>query len=201
MKKGIDLFHGDNVTSWAEIASDGVSFAGLKVSEGITVKDPMYLPRMVYAAQNNIEPIPYHFAIPTDNFLLQAKLFCSIAKGTKMMLDIESVKVNGIEQWGIVAEQDLYAGLQSFFSYLLTQGFTEIIIYGTKDFINQYLPNATFLSAYKLWIAEYSSQLNGLPKFWTRWDYWQYSDSGIVNGIPEPVDVNYQNDALPPDGE
>jgi lysozyme len=200
MKKGIDLYHRDDVTSWAEIASNGISFVGLKVSEGITVIDPMYLPRLGYATQNNIEPIPYQKFLPTDNGQAQAEIFCNIAKPTpsgKMMLDLESYMANGVEQWEVIAEQDRYAQLQSFLSYVLAHGFTDVIIYATKDFINQYLPNATFLSVYKLWVAEYGVSSPNLPKFWTTWTYWQYTDSGIVAGIPEPVDCNYMNDVIP----
>jgi GH25 family lysozyme M1 (1,4-beta-N-acetylmuramidase) len=113
-----------------------------------------------------------------------------------MALDLESVMENDIEQWGVLPEQQRYDQLQSFLSFITAKGFTDIIIYSTKDFIDTYLPNATFLAQYKLWLAEYAPQVNGLPKFWTKWNYWQYTDRGIVGGVPEPIDCSYENEEV-----
>jgi murein DD-endopeptidase MepM/ murein hydrolase activator NlpD len=52
-------------------------------------------------------------------------------------------------------------------------------------------------SASQLWIAHYTS---GCPLIsedvWSRWTYWQYTDSGRVPGIAGNVDMNYFNGTM-----
>ena len=39
---------------------------------------------------------------------------------------------------------------------------------------------------YKIWLAQYNSE----PTFGNHFDVWQYSSSGVINGIGSPVDMN-----------
>src|SRR5262245_5031542 len=49
-------------------------------------------------------------------------------------------------------------------------------------------PNAE-ISDYRLWLAQYSSSPDLPPGFDAYW-LWQFSESGSVPGISQPVDVN-----------
>ena len=47
---------------------------------------------------------------------------------------------------------------------------------GVKDF-----------SSYPLWVAHYTNNPKPLiPKEWSTWTFWQYTDATEVPGIPEP---------------
>ena len=87
--------------------------------------------------------------------------------------------------------------------------FVTPIIYSDVSFIEENL--ASGFSSYPLWIAEYSSTPPTAPGDWDEWLFWQYSQSGSVDGVdgnsvlpglavqpfldglevarPEPVDV------------
>ncbi len=46
------------------------------------------------------------------------------------------------------------------------------------------------LAAYPLWIADYGVAEPTLPNGWTTWLLWQYSETGTVQGIDCPVDLD-----------
>ena len=48
-------------------------------------------------------------------------------------------------------------------------------------------------STYPLWIAEYGVDQPKMPEGWTQWHFWQYSDSGQVNGVAGNVDLDVFN--------
>ena len=41
-----------------------------------------------------------------------------------------------------------------------------------------------------LWVAHYDVQTPTLPRVWTAYWLWQYTNSGSVDGIAGPVDLN-----------
>jgi lysozyme len=49
------------------------------------------------------------------------------------------------------------------------------------------------LAAYPLWIADYGVAAPTLPNGWSTWLLWQYSESGAVQGIDSPVDLDLVN--------
>ncbi|HKQ05779.1 MAG TPA: GH25 family lysozyme [Blastocatellia bacterium] len=65
------------------------------------------------------------------------------------------------------------------------------IIYAYKAFWDEHL-TAEF-GGYPLWIGSYSSSEPSLPKGWNRWTFWQYSQSGTVDGISGPINLNRFN--------
>ena len=63
------------------------------------------------------------------------------------------------------------------------------IIYTNVDFYRQYL-DAEF-DDYPLWVAHYINK--GKPRIYRDWHFWQYSETGRVNGIVSKVDFNVFN--------
>ena len=59
-------------------------------------------------------------------------------------------------------------------------------VYACKSWYQDSL-NVSALTGYKIWLAQYASQ----PTYTSsRYDMWQYSDRGKVNGISTNVDMN-----------
>ena len=61
----------------------------------------------------------------------------------------------------------------------------EVMIYFNRE-IGYFEYNLTDISDYDFWLAEYDDY----PTFIYKFDMWQYTDSGRVNGIASPVDIN-----------
>jgi len=49
---------------------------------------------------------------------------------------------------------------------------------------------AVEISAQPLWLAHYTTSCPEVPRPWTRWKYWQYTDNGRVPGITGAVDLD-----------
>ena len=58
-------------------------------------------------------------------------------------------------------------------------------IYANKTWFTNKL-NTSALSGYKIWLAQYNSSVT----YKGRYDMWQYSDKGKINGISGNVDMN-----------
>jgi lysozyme len=63
------------------------------------------------------------------------------------------------------------------------------IIYTLTSFWNQYF-NDQF-GGYPLWLARYSSAPGSLPAGWSKWTFWQYSQSLTISGVNGNVDHDY----------
>ncbi|MBP3468816.1 MAG: Lyzozyme M1 (1,4-beta-N-acetylmuramidase), partial [Lachnospiraceae bacterium] len=58
-------------------------------------------------------------------------------------------------------------------------------VYASKSWFNDNL-NFNELGAYRIWLAQYAPE----PTFGKRYDLWQYTEKGTVNGISGKVDMN-----------
>src|SRR5262249_411965 len=69
----------------------------------------------------------------------------------------------------------------------------EPIIYTNRPFWRDSAGGADF-TANPLWHSQYTTALcPNIPPPWPAWHLWQYTETGTVNGIPIPVDVDRWN--------
>jgi lysozyme len=65
------------------------------------------------------------------------------------------------------------------------------LIYGSAGYLDAHLPTAHGLGSIPLWVAHYTANPSPkLPKGWTNYDLWQYTDVGGVDGITGFCDMN-----------
>jgi uncharacterized repeat protein (TIGR03803 family) len=69
------------------------------------------------------------------------------------------------------------------------------IIYSSTNFWNSYVGDST-LTNNPLWVADWDVACPTLPGAWSAWKFWQYSDSGSVQGITGPVHLDQFNGGL-----
>ncbi|HEV3469607.1 MAG TPA: GH25 family lysozyme, partial [Pyrinomonadaceae bacterium] len=65
------------------------------------------------------------------------------------------------------------------------------IIYTAAAFWNEHF-NDQF-GRYPLWVAHYGPVPSPLPRGWSNWTFWQYSQSLRVGGVGGPADHDYFN--------
>lgn len=193
MKTFIDLSHLNNVESWAQVAKSGISGVILKSTEGITGQDEKFLARVDWAKGVGLQIMAaYHFYHPSDDASQQAQNFLKMLKLAPdvktSVIDLEWTETQN--EWADVPEQKRYDDLKAFIEILEQSGY-EVIIYTSHSFVTQYLPNASFLGAYKLWVAWYEAAPPLLPPIWSSWWAWQYTAKGNISGIQGDVDVSY----------
>jgi lysozyme len=190
--KGIDVYHGNGDIDWKKVGAAGYQFAFLKASEGITVADDHLETNRREAQEAGLRVGYYHFFRPNDSVEEQVKNFVTAvgkpdANALRLVVDLEIPKiwkpygvkerVKMIEDWCEGVRKEL--------------GTTpSIAVYGSPNFFSEILQNAPELAKYDLWIADYRGGEPQVPKPWSNWTFFQYSEHGKVPGITTEVDLD-----------
>jgi GH25 family lysozyme M1 (1,4-beta-N-acetylmuramidase) len=184
--------------NWSSIASSGVTFAGVKASEGKYYTNPYYKTDVQQALAAGLYVTPYIFANPypssSDGTAVQQADYGAtvIKSGTAytnnhmlpVTLDIEpNPYTNSNQCYGLST-----TAMQTWISQFMTEikkdlGTNKVpIIYTTADWWNPCTGNDTAFSAYPLWLASYGVTNPALPAGWKNYTIWQYGQ-GTVAGL------------------
>jgi GH25 family lysozyme M1 (1,4-beta-N-acetylmuramidase) len=191
---GIDVsrWQHDASLSWQKAKADGVTFAFIKATEGSFYTNDYFAGDWAATRRVGIYRGAYHFARPSvGSARRQARYFVQKA-GTfgghgvlPPVLDLEAdggLGVTALRRWTRVwlrTTQEL-------------TGRTPIIYTGPY-FWRTELGNSTGFRRFPLWIAHYTTTGPDVPGGWTRWAFWQKSQSGHIDGISGAVDINRFN--------
>jgi lysozyme len=127
----------------------------------------------------------YHYYRPDENSLEQARKFIATVAlqpgDLPPVLDIEQLPENqSIER--------LKIGLQKWLDTVEKHYHRKPIIYSGQRYYEDFLKEE--FAAYTFWVANYNFFAETLQPDWL---FWQFSEKGRVEGIPEKVDVNLYN--------
>ncbi|NVK35970.1 MAG: glycoside hydrolase family 25 protein [Rhodobacteraceae bacterium] len=190
---GVDVSNNQGEIDWQDVAADGMTFALIKASEGVSIIDPFFKSNWQGAQSAGLRCGAYHFFHPTDSVRPQADNFLH-ALGTvsferaffPAIIDCEVIPANMTGTQYASCLNDFIAALG-----------LPVMIYASPGFWNG-LGNPRVTCGGKcppLWVAEYTNA--DQPRFpapWTGFDIWQHSDTGRVRGIQDDVDL----DVIPP---
>lgn len=184
--------------NWSSIASSGVTFAGVKASEGKYYTNPYYKTDVQQALAAGLYVTPYIFANPypsnSDGTAVQQADYGAtvIKSGTAytnnhmlpVTLDIEpNPYTNSNQCYGLTQ-----AAMQTWISQFMTEikkdlGTSKVpIVYTTANWWNACTRNDTAFSANPLWLASYGVTNPALPAGWKNYTIWQYGQ-GTVAGL------------------
>jgi GH25 family lysozyme M1 (1,4-beta-N-acetylmuramidase) len=200
---------------WSTIASSGISFTGVKASEGNYYPNPYYAGNVAksyeadaqQAVNAGLYVTPYIFGNPypgNGTAAQQADYGAAVIKastspaysGSHMLpvtLDIEpdpyvNSETNSNQCYGLSQ-----SAMQTWISQFITEIKKDLptskvpIIYTTANWWNACTGNDTAFSAYPLWLASYGVTNPGLPAGWNNYTIWQYGQSNIggLSGVDE----------------
>ena len=200
--KGIDVsrWQGANI-NWNDIRKADYKFVFIKVTDGAAYKQAFINGAKLQADQSLAAGLKigyYHFAHPTDNPTLQsdaqmeADYFINTLKTGfpsphfPLALDFEDEHI-------LLSPADCVSWVTTF-ANRIKEVHPELILYTYKSYANNHLSLNHPLGVLPLWIAGYPRKVNfkkptSIPRGWTTWQIWQYSNKGIVPGIVT-VDLN-----------
>lgn len=187
---GIDVSKYQRSISWKKVKGMEVNgirlrFAFMKASEGLDIKDPTFKKNWSRAQDAGLYRGAYHYLIPSKDGKKQAQVFTNLVDleegDLPPVLDIE--QTNGLK--GEKLRKPIRDWLQAVEYYYGVKP----IIYTNANFYEQHL--AGFFDDYPLWVAHYLQKTE--PRIGRKWDFWQHSEKGRVNGISTPVDFNVFN--------
>ncbi len=176
--QGIDVSHHQGNIDWVKVSTDAnIQFVYLKATEGATHKDKTYDYNLKEARKAGLRIGSYHYLRNTSSIRKQFKNFTRVAKREQQdlipMVDVEErVPKDSIR----------------LFCRLLTEHYgKQPAIYGTNRSYNSFC--APDFNDYVLMIGRYGQKppvISGPSHY----DIWQYSEKGVIPGIPKPVDLN-----------
>jgi len=194
---GIDVSHFQQAIDWNAAANSGVRFCFIKATEGSSIVDARFATNWQGAADAGVMRGAYHFFHPSIPVGAQVDLFVRTVQPLKVsdlppVLDLEAPA----EWTNIPAANRAGLALQWLEGVHARLGIRPLI-YLSPSFANETLQNATTLASYPLWIAHKTPAQNpDIPKPWTAWTFWQYSDQGQTAGIGTLVDADRFNGTM-----
>jgi lysozyme len=177
----VDLSHHNTVTSFDDARTAGIRAVIHKATEGTTFIDATYDDRKARAKAAGLLWGAYHFGTNGD-VAGQVSHFLDIANPAAtdlLVLDFEPHPREGTMT---------LAQAEEFVTTLAAQTGRQPALYSGQSFLNDQLGNNidTPLADCPLWIARYSLQLPVIPKAFTQFVIWQYTDGSMG---PQPHQV------------
>ena len=188
MLNGIDVSHYEPGVDWATV-KDSCPFAFMKATEGTTGIDSLFQSYWTKAQQAGVIRGAYHFFHPNMDVVVQANHFVGVV-GAIGKSDLPPVL--DLEVTGGMSASAITSGALKFLDAVQAKTGKAPILYASPSFITELGSPAAFIK-YPLWIANYGVTVPKIPKPFSQWTFWQYSDAKVVNGVPEKCDANYFN--------
>ncbi len=191
--RGIDVSAWQSSIDWHQVASSGVEFAFIRVSDGTHSIDSRFTQNWSGAHAAGVLRGAYQFFRAGQDVTAQANIMINAlrADGGELapVIDVEGESIQGRTASQVVAEVRQWIDLVG-----AATGTTPIIYTGT------YVTGSSspMYSSNPLWEAAYfldytPSHCPRINDNWHDWTFWQYSDRGHVPGISGNVDMDVFN--------
>jgi GH25 family lysozyme M1 (1,4-beta-N-acetylmuramidase) len=192
---GLDVSHHQEEIDWEKVARSGRAFAFIKASEGAKTPDNLFDTNRSGAATNGVLTGAYHFFHPTVDVQAQVDLF--VGKVGKLVpgdlppvLDLEVP-----EEWAEIAQRDRIVRVTQWLTQVEQLLGVRPIIYASPSIVRSFFESSSELLNYRLWLANYNLQPT-VPAPWVDWTFWQYTDTGVADGVIKNVDLDLFNGDL-----
>lgn len=193
-KKGVDVSKYQGEIDWEAVKNDGVDYAIIRVgirgySEGGILEDEFFRQNIEGAIANDIPVGVYFFtqALNEAEALEEADFVIGMLQGYQLTypvyLDIEDVKKENCRTNSLTVEERTN-NAKVFLERIREAGYEPALYGNMKSFL--LMLDLASLEQYDKWFAGYT-----LPIYYPyEYKMLQYSEKGIVAGIPGQVDVN-----------
>ena len=191
--RGIDISHYQRNIDWEKLRNANVKdqplrFVFIKATEGVSIIDENFNENFYQARQNGIIRGAYHFFTPDADPQAQARFFLR-----QVHLEPGDLPpILDVEKSGRLGPQQLQHAVLTWLNEVEKHYGVRPIIYTGYKFRINYLTDSVF-NDYPYWIAHY--YVDHL-EYKGKWDFWQYTDVGRVEGIDGFVDCNLFNGDL-----
>ena len=198
---GIDVSRYQGNIDWQAVADDGVDFAFIRVAyrgyETGRLQEDAYFRRNIEEAQKagiRVGVYIYSQAVTEDEAREEAAYLIHRIAGYQMDLPLvfdyefagaNSRLRNAYDNKTLNAEKGTDICL-AFCRYVESFGY-DSIVYANKSMLNQQLNADRLEKETEIWLANYTTNTSYSGKF----QYWQYTSSGQVDGIQTKVDCNF----------
>ena len=189
---GIDVSKWQGYIDWKKVKNSGIEFAMIRIgyrgsSVGNIVMDPYFEQNIKGALSNGIYVGIYFFSMATteEEAIQEAAWTVDIIKKYNIVnpvaYDFESFGQGRVAN---VSNEQINKNAVAFLNYIKSNGY-DAMMYGSKNAFNTKWTMSKF-SNFKIWLAHYTENTD----YTGRYNMWQYTSKGSVNGINGNVDMN-----------
>lgn len=184
---GIDVSRWQGVIQWEQVAAAGHRFAVVRATIGDTYTDPRFFANWDGARDAGLLVSAYHVITPKVSAEAQMTAFFNVLddriSDLPLVVDVE--RDDGVEPAKITqCVRDCLREIE-------VREARRPIIYTARWYWNRFIQSSKEWQAYDLWVASYTSEPL-LPRDWSSWRFWQYSQSGRVPGSgSRSTDLNW----------
>ena len=193
-KRGIDVSEHQGEIDWTKVKDAGVEFAFIRVGyrtydQGNLKEDSCFRYNIENALANGIDVGVYFFsqAITVEESIEEAKYTIELISDYDITLPIahDMEEVTFISDRIYHLTRDEKTEIADAFCAIIENYGYDSLVYGNPSWLMTEL-NIFKLSNRKVWLANYTD----VSRYPFRYEIWQYSESGIVDGIDTNVDLN-----------
>ena len=221
---GIDVSEHQGVIDWAKVKKAGIDFAFIRIggrgygSAGNMYNDDMCTDNVRGAIANGIQVGLYFYsqALTVEEAKAEARqvlYYMNPPKGTELydrmkggfmdlkdkitlpiVMDYEYSPVSsGRFVSGRISKAQATRNAEAFIGEIRAAGF-DACVYGSANFLENQLDCDRLSLTSSIWLAHYTDYTD----YEGEYTWWQYTDTGYIDGIPENVDMNvwYKKDKI-----
>ncbi len=188
---GVDVSSYQGEIDWKIIENQGIEFAFIKATEGSGMTDEYIRRNLENIADTNIYHSAYHFFSFDSAGETQADNYISaVGKDEINLPPVIDIEFYGDKFENQPSRNEVYAILSPLTERLENYYGEKPIIYITSPLYFKYIANSPF-EDYPIWIRNVNSE-----PFIIDWDFWQFSDKGMLEGYygkEKYIDLNVYN--------
>ncbi len=182
--RGVDVSHYQKEIEWGTVtAKQTLDFAFVKATEGHDYRDSLFCQNWDNLRRLGVRRGAYHFFRAYGCGYEQAQNFLQFVE----MCPGDLAPVLDIERTDGIAPEIMIEEARIWLDIVESNLGIKPIIYTNQFFYETY--HAGHFEHHPLWIARYSDD-RPLLTTGKRWDFWQYSCDGCLDGISKKVDLN-----------
>ena len=190
--RGIDVSKFQGSIDWNAVKNDGITFAIIRCGyrgygSGALVEDSTYRRNIQGAINAGLKVGVYFYsqAVNEQEAVEEASMVLSLVSGYSLPLGVyyDTESVSGGRANALSAAERTACAV-AFCETIRGAGYRAGVYSYASWFYNAL--NFANISKYNIWIAQYRDKLS----FSYKYNIWQYTGSGRVNGISKPVDMN-----------
>ena len=191
MTSGIDVTHHDGAIDWTSTASSSVKFAYVRVSDGASDPDARFAENWAGAADAGLLRGAYQMFRPSQDPTAQAQAFLAALEPDPLGQHDLPPAVMLANDGATTAK--LASNLATWIS-LVEAATKRHVLIKTNAFVGS--PLGDTFEEHPLWVMNYTKKCPSLPVGWDDWSFWQYTDSGSINGTPALVNSSRFNGSV-----
>ncbi len=186
---GLDVSRWQGTIDWPQVARTGAAFVWIKATEGGDVADPMYKTNFKGAGRAGIARGAYHFFYLCRPAAEQAAWFIRhVPRSPGALPPVLDIEWNHASRTcrGRPEPATIRAEIATFQRLVAAHYGQRPVLYTTVDF---YKANDLGRLREEFWLRSVA----GHPRETfpgQRWTFWQYTGTGVVNGISGAADLN-----------